>query len=82
MIATQVIDAHFHSMDARVETFGAFVHICDKNKERRFAHDKKCPQPVNKTIGQDITRKNTGKQFKTQAKIDFPLMNKNWLQQE
>lgn len=27
MIATQVIDAHFHSMDARVETFGAFVHI-------------------------------------------------------
>lgn len=30
MVATQVVDAHFHSVNARVETLGALVDICDK----------------------------------------------------
>jgi hypothetical protein len=42
MIAAQVVDAHFHSVHASIETLGAFVHICDMIRRRTgIARDKK-----------------------------------------
>lgn len=34
MITAQVVDTHFHSVHASIETLGAFVHICDIIRRR------------------------------------------------
>lgn len=67
VVPAQVIDAHFHSVDARIETLGALVHICD-NRRRTTIPDKKIPKRLDRLITTRTERRHNQKGVKQGSK--------------
>lgn len=36
VIAAEIVDAHFHSVKTRIQTFSAFVYVYQDGKKRKF----------------------------------------------
>ena len=71
VVPAQIINAHLHSVDARIETLGALVHICD-NMRRTTIPQQEMPQRLDRLITKKPDRHTTRAHGKVNKTNNFP----------